>query len=319
MSGCSSLTILPSSFGSLSSLQKLYVSRTHKLTSSLDECSRLSSLNHHLEAGCLALAKLPPNFGSLSSLTTLRLNFSSVKSLPESISGFYCLQKLFLTECLDLKHLPDTFSNLSRLKHLDLTSCFRLARLPDTCDLPDLRVLELSFVYSLTSLPSRIGCLSSLRHLNLKFCTKITELPQSFTGLSKLQHLNLRECWRLRSLPGSIACLNSLTEMNLTCCDALTSLPDDIGSLSNLSILMLSRCKMPSLPPSFSAFIGCRMQLMVFTCDSRTVLTREEAAAVTRTACRGESPSAICTCNPREDPMDRVPFQSIARTLSGCP
>ena len=94
-----SLEALPGAFGSLASLESLYVAHA-------------------------SLTSLPDSFGQLAKLKVLKLSrCASLGSLPDSIVGCVALEYLELSECTSLSSLPPGFGGLPCLMGLDLPGC----------------------------------------------------------------------------------------------------------------------------------------------------------------------------------------------------
>ncbi|MFQ6642088.1 hypothetical protein Gotur_018625, partial [Gossypium turneri] len=83
-------------------------------------------------------------FKSLKHLRYLCLDYSCVKTLPESTSSLHNLQTLSLKCCQSLQMLPKGTKNLKNLRYLDIRDC-----------------------HALTSMPVALGQLSFLRKLNM--------------------------------------------------------------------------------------------------------------------------------------------------------
>ncbi|MFA6159107.1 MAG: leucine-rich repeat domain-containing protein [Candidatus Paceibacterota bacterium] len=132
-----------------------------------------------------------------------------------------------------------------RVITLDLRMCQLTSIPPKIGLLSSLRRLYLDH-NQLTSLPPEMGRLSSLRGLHLGF-NQLTSLPPEIGHLSSLQWLNL-DSNQLTSLPPEIGHLSSLQELDLTN-NQLTSLPREIGRLSSLVELNLEANQLASLPP----------------------------------------------------------------------
>lgn len=139
----SKLTGLPTSFVSLSSLQRLLMRNCPRLAHLPASFGKLSSLWHLGLNGCCILTELPASFGSLSSLVYLDLGDCRLLiGLPASFADLFCLQQLELRDCASLGSLPAGFGGLSCLQRLDLSYC------------------------NLTVLPSSFGSLNSLSLLH---------------------------------------------------------------------------------------------------------------------------------------------------------
>ncbi|MHA1426268.1 MAG: leucine-rich repeat domain-containing protein [Candidatus Helarchaeota archaeon] len=153
----------------------------------------------------------------------LNLNFSNLKTLPESIGNLQVLRILFLNNN-DLTKLPESIGNLRSLQTLALGE------------------------NKLIELPKSIGKLGALRELILNN-NRLTTLPNSFGDLISLEELNL-EHNRLKSLPESFGKLKSLQILDFSH-NQLPTLPKSFGKLKSLQILELDYNKLEWLPESF--------------------------------------------------------------------
>jgi Leucine-rich repeat (LRR) protein len=117
--------------------------------------------------------------------------------------------------------------------------------LPQLTELTALENLDLRYCYSLTCLPSEIGCLSNLKQLTLYGCTELKTLPAAIENLKALEDLDIGNCYySLTCLPAEIGGLSNLKQLTLTGCSVLKTLPADIGNLKALlEDLDLRYCK----------------------------------------------------------------------------
>ncbi|XP_056848793.1 disease resistance protein RRS1B-like [Raphanus sativus] len=133
LSGCSSLTRLPSSIWHASNLEILDLSNCSslmELPSSIRNDTSLESLN--LEY-CLSLGELPSSIGNATKLKKLCLRgCSGLVKLPSSIGNAINLQELNLEYCSGMVELPSSFANATNLKKLYLTGCLSLDELPSS-------------------------------------------------------------------------------------------------------------------------------------------------------------------------------------------
>ncbi|KAF9594082.1 hypothetical protein IFM89_027357 [Coptis chinensis] len=112
-----------------------------------------------------------------------------------------------------------------------------------------LRVLDLSYVWTIKVLPPIFGRLKHLRYLNL--CNvDLASLPKSVCNLRNLQILNLSYNSKLTVLPSSIGNLKRLRCLDLSGCGIMV-FPESICNLTNLRTLNLYEClKLKMLPKS---------------------------------------------------------------------
>ncbi|KAF9593670.1 hypothetical protein IFM89_024487 [Coptis chinensis] len=114
-----------------------------------------------------------------------------------------------------------------------------------------LRVLDLSKLWTLSSLPSIFGRLKHLRYLNLSNMN-IASLPKSVCNLRNLQILVLSYNLKLTTLPPSIGNLKQLRCLDLYQVGIMV-LPESICCLTNLQSLNLQKCRnLKMLPKNLS-------------------------------------------------------------------
>lgn len=134
--------------------------------------------------GCCHLKHFPPNI-RCKSLQTLVLSSTALESSLEIGRNMECLTKLYLDR-----------SNITQLH-------------PSIGHLTGLVLLDLSYCFSLSSLPCEIGNLRSLKTLLLKHCTKLDQLPPSLGDVESLETLNITKT-SISHAPSSIHYLKNL-------------------------------------------------------------------------------------------------------------
>ncbi|KAF9592952.1 hypothetical protein IFM89_019256 [Coptis chinensis] len=114
-----------------------------------------------------------------------------------------------------------------------------------------LRVLDLSNLWTFSSLPPIFGRLTHLRYLNLSNMN-IASLPKSVCNLRNLQILVLSHNLKLTTLPPSIGNLKQLRCLDLYQV-GIRVLPESICCLTNLQTLNLEKCRnLKMLPKNLS-------------------------------------------------------------------
>ena len=161
--------------------------------------------------------EIPESIGALLKLKRLDINYSKIKTLPESMSKLSALKEIFIEGCDCLEKLPESFTSLSSLR-------------------------ELSITYSgIRSLPGSFGNLSALEKIDLSF-TDIETLPESFGNLRNLKWFKT-SFRNYACLPVSFGNLASLEELYLTG-DKIT-FPKSFGGLQSLRVFHLERYPKP--------------------------------------------------------------------------
>ncbi|KAL4338700.1 putative disease resistance RPP13-like protein 1 [Arachis ipaensis] len=103
------------------------------------KCLRVLSLQYFLADENL----LHRSIGELIHLRYLDLSYTSIATLPESLSCFYNLQTLKLRNCDQLKKLPSNMQNLVNLRHLDISGSLLVEEMPKKMSkLKDLQFLS---------------------------------------------------------------------------------------------------------------------------------------------------------------------------------
>ncbi|GLT25963.1 hypothetical protein SLA2020_010610 [Shorea laevis] len=162
----------------------------------------------------------------------------ALKELPEKVKYVEGVEKVSLMHNY-IKEIPSSlaFSTCTRLTTL-LLAYNKLSTIPESFfeHMPELKILNLSFNWMLSSLPNSISKLGKLTTLLLE-STSLEEVP-SLLGLLSLKKLNLRQR-KIREVPEGLGMLKNLKCLFL--CGSIDSHLeiDEIadGVLSNLSKL----------------------------------------------------------------------------------
>ncbi|KAL2331600.1 hypothetical protein Fmac_019181 [Flemingia macrophylla] len=132
--GCSSLSLVDESIGSLSKLTFLSLRNCENLVSIPDTINIMTSLQTLDLCGCLKLTNLPLgqtfiSSSRLKSLIFLDLSFCNILEVPDAIRMLRCLERLNLqgNNLVSLSCL----SWLQRLAYLNLSYCHNLEALPE--------------------------------------------------------------------------------------------------------------------------------------------------------------------------------------------
>ncbi|GKV34673.1 hypothetical protein SLEP1_g43028 [Rubroshorea leprosula] len=163
----------------------------------------------------------------------------ALKELPERVNCAEGVEKVSLMHNY-IEEIPSSlaFSTCTRLTTL-LLAHNKLSTIPESVfeHMPELKILDLSFNWELSSLPNSISKLVKLTTLLLE-STSLEKVP-SLSGLGSLKKLNLRGT-KIKEVPEGLGMLK-----NLKCLFLCGSNPSDIleideiadGELSNLSKL----------------------------------------------------------------------------------
>ncbi|MED6134170.1 hypothetical protein PIB30_034787 [Stylosanthes scabra] len=225
LSGCVSLTILPSSVFSSNTLVSLILDRCTNLQCvkakghlnslqyiSVKGCSNLtefavsSDLIKNLDLSNTKIQELDKSIGKLQKLESLNLEGSRVKHLPKELSALKLLKELkhsYSGLVIDKKQLQDLFDGLQSLQILHLKDCKNSFEFPDNIiALTKLRELRLDGSY-VTRLPATIKCLRELEIFSVDNCIFLETLPEPPSSIKEFSVVN---CSSLES----VAHLNTL-------------------------------------------------------------------------------------------------------------
>ncbi|KAH9709247.1 ADP-ribosyl cyclase/cyclic ADP-ribose hydrolase [Citrus sinensis] len=172
------VTELPESFGMLSSLMVLKMKKPsvkarnssarekQKLTVLPTSFCNLSSLEELDAQGWRIGGKIPDDFEKLSSLEILNLGNNNFCNLPSSLRGLSHLKNLLLPYCQELKSLPPLPSSL---EEVNVANCFALESICDLSNLKSLKRLNLTNCEKLVDI-SGLESLKSLKWLYMSGC-----------------------------------------------------------------------------------------------------------------------------------------------------
>ncbi|KAK2631250.1 hypothetical protein EUGRSUZ_L03184 [Eucalyptus grandis] len=279
---CKSLVRLPDSFSNLVNLSTLdlrYCPKFEKFPDRIGSLMKLQRLllgNRHLPYGeyqdlethryldkdYYCFHHIPHSIGELKLLTELRLTFTKISELPESIGNLESLKILDIARCTELISLPGTISKLDKLEELDASACkslggkiLRLGNLScredllhsntspssrqhldlTNCDLPNkLSILEVTCQNC--TLP-RLSHLIDLKELKIQFCELLESIPML---PSRILKLGVSWCCKLKELP-SLLSLELLSKLSIEGCSELIEIKD-LEGLKSLGNLFLSKC-----------------------------------------------------------------------------
>ncbi|CAL4950476.1 unnamed protein product [Urochloa decumbens] len=221
--------------GTLSKLEYLNLSSTEclvleQLPEALGSFIELKYLDL---SGCYLLKELPRSFGKLKNLVHLDLSncFRLNRSIPEALCDLTRLRYLNLSREPDyyedqppLKGLPEVIKKLTELRYLNLSGCMDY-----TCS-PNGEISD-----HIENFLDIISTISNINHLELSYNYTIYTIPDSFCSLTKLHTLDLTGCRNLRRLPENIGGVDSLKFLIVGDCSQL-----DMSTLrSNKSLISL--------------------------------------------------------------------------------
>ncbi|MBA0823487.1 hypothetical protein Goarm_020217 [Gossypium armourianum] len=213
--------MVPSGFGSCSSMESFYVS-SNNFTGELpiEIFQNMSSLKELGLAFNYFSGPLPESLSSLSNLTVLDLssnNFSG--SIPASLceNPTNRLKVLYLQNNILTGFIPPTLSNCSQLVSL-----------------------HLSFNYLTGTIPPSLGSLSNLKDLKLWMNQLHGEIPQQLGNIQTLETLILDFNELTGTIPSGLSNCTKLNWISLSNNRLTGEIPAWLGKLSILAILKLS-------------------------------------------------------------------------------
>ncbi|KAL8258442.1 hypothetical protein R6Q59_030483 [Mikania micrantha] len=234
----------------------------------MNECSKLKKFPSILRmeklqtldlSYCHRFQDFPYIVTYMDCLENLRLKYTGIKIIPDSVGKFCTNLVSFHFNSCNLKQIDGNFRLLKRLKHLHLSGCYQLEKLgsdffdKECC----LEVLTLAFK-SQKSTPTpfeNIMDLEGIRiiqsfHQDSSISTKLPQLPRFLRKLS-LSDCNLGD----RDIPSDLSGLLNLQVLYL-CGNNFSRLDSRLLQIPCLKLLNLSRChnlvELPNLPSSIA-------------------------------------------------------------------
>ncbi|GKA46280.1 TMV resistance protein N-like protein isoform X1 [Tanacetum coccineum] len=119
---------------------------------------------------------------------------------------------------------------------------------------PNLKFIDLSFSWSMTSFPDISGA-PNLERLNLSYCKHLLEIHNSVGNHERMIHLDLSYCKRLKFLTSFIQ-MKSLQTLLLNNCKRLERFPEVSTEMGKLLVLNIDRCVKIALPSSIRLLTG---------------------------------------------------------------
>ncbi|KAK9937291.1 hypothetical protein M0R45_014091 [Rubus argutus] len=211
-----------SSFGNLSNLNYLDLSRNELSSRNLNFLSHVTSIKY-LNLGGLDVGSSRVSWlhviNMLPSLSELHLSNCQIsENLPLSLKSinFTSLLVLDMSQNDIESSFPSWFFNLTSLRKLDLSSNSFSGPIPrEFASLKSLEHLDLSSNRLENELPTFLGMLPNLRYLNLASNSFWGSIPESIGNLSSLKVLSLRFNGMNGSIPESLGQLSQLIDLDL--------------------------------------------------------------------------------------------------------
>ena len=265
LEGCARFCSL-GAFHPMKFLRKLKLGRTgiKELPSSIGSLSSLEILDL---SGCSKFEKFPEIQGNMKCLRILDLDGTAIKELPSSISCLEALSRLSLRGCSNFEKFPEIQRTMECLKSLILSGT-TIKELLDSIDhLTRLLCLNLENYKNLSGLPSSIYGLKYLIELYLIGCSNLEAFPDVMVDMGGLYHLSASGM-AMTELPSSIGHLKTLDKIELINCENLLTLPDSVGNFTHPYSLYVRNCsKLHKLPESLRSMQCCLRELDLAGCN----------------------------------------------------
>ncbi|BBG96033.1 hypothetical protein Prudu_004714 [Prunus dulcis] len=236
---CESLSEVHSSIGDLGRLSLVNLECCRRLKDLPLNFYKSKSIETLLLNGCWSFEKLAEGLGDMVSLTTLKVEDTSIRQIPSSISKLKKLEVLSLS-CdeneLPLTNLwPPSLQSLSSLRELALVG-WGDALPKDLDSLISLERLHLAR-NDFCSLPS-LSRLSQLQDLSLLWCSNLRAIPDLPTNLKVLK---AEYCFELEKMP-DFSEMSNIKELYLSGSDKLTEIPGLDKSLNSMTMIYMDGC-----------------------------------------------------------------------------
>ncbi|KAI5356132.1 hypothetical protein L3X38_009027 [Prunus dulcis] len=236
---CESLSEVHSSIGDLGRLSLVNLECCRRLKDLPLNFYKSKSIETLLLNGCWSFEKLAEGLGDMVSLTTLKVEDTSIRQIPSSISKLKKLEVLSLS-CdeneLPLTNLwPPSLQSLSSLRELALVR-WGDALPKDLDGLISLERLHLAH-NDFCSLPS-LSRLSQLQDLSLLWCRNLRAIPDLPTNLKVLK---AEYCFELEKMP-DFSEMSNIKELYLSGSDKLTEIPGLDKSLNSMTMIYMDGC-----------------------------------------------------------------------------
>lgn len=245
------LCLLPKSFGTCKSIEKLNLSFNHFQQIPVPVFN-LESLTE-LDCGDNDLEILSPDIGKLRNLRTLKLGGNLLSEIPNELSHCKKIEYLVLSRKWypregGMKELPKAACGLKELQYLDV-SWHQIHTIPDEVgNLTKLESLNMKGNF-LKYVSSNIVHCTSLRELNLTGALKLNSyIPPELLQLSELRTLNLNNNYFSEISPK----INGLKKLKhfIMRRNALVSLPETLFDLKHLESIEIGDNYLEELSPS---------------------------------------------------------------------
>ena len=191
------------------------------------------------------------------------INLSESQKLSEApdIIKVPNLEKLALSDCINLCRIHPSIGIHKKLTNLTLARCKNLTSLPSKFEMESLVHLTLTSCSKITKIPEfgrNMKCVSGLYLSDIA----ITTLPTSIEHLTGLVYLILSDCENLVLLPNTVFNLKLLKRVVLERCSKLDRLPENLGNAESLEFLNLSGTAIRKVPSSIGLLKHLRSLLL---------------------------------------------------------
>ncbi|KAH9782261.1 ADP-ribosyl cyclase/cyclic ADP-ribose hydrolase [Citrus sinensis] len=198
---------------------------------------------------CQNFKRLPYELGNFEALSTLTIDGTVIREVPESLGRLPLLYSLQLKKCSELEYIT---SSIFKLKSdIEISNCSNLKRFLEipSCNTDGSTGIEWLGSYELVlkecsnieSLPSSLCMFKSLTSLEIVDCQNFKRLPDELGNLEALRTLTV-DGTTIREVPESLGQLPLLYSLQLKNCSELEYISSSIFKMKSLESIEISNC-----------------------------------------------------------------------------
>ena len=263
----STLTLSPSLFGSLSSLEHLSLVSNPSLSGEIPATlSNLTGLKILSLSQNSLVGNIPREIGGMASLEQLDLSYNNLTGqIPGEIGRVEKLTILDLSRNSLDGQIPSSLGLLDSLQKVDFGSNKLVGTIPpEIGNLGTLVLLDLSNNLLNGPIPDTLSGLERLEHFIADHNPLNSRVPEFLGLLKKLQTLSLSRCGLKGTIPGSLSSLKHLSSLSLHTNGLTGTVPPSLGTIRTLDLLNLSNNRLTGellLRPDFIDRLGKRLDI----------------------------------------------------------
>ncbi|KAL3801073.1 hypothetical protein HJC23_002366 [Cyclotella cryptica] len=247
----------------------------------LQKCEYLGLSSNYLKY-------IQPTIFDMKNLKVLDMDDNGIQVIPSEINTSIELEELYLSHN-KITYIPDAILELTYLKALFMFDNWIASTVPSKIgQLTSLEELDLEMNYFTGQLPDELYNLSNLKKLWL-FGNMITgQLSPNLSKMSSLNVLDLSQNYISGEIPTEIGLFQNMTELYLTKNLISGQLPTELSKLTSLTVLDMS---MNYLNSTVISDIGALENLVTLRLDNNYRLG--ENASLVSSGLQGTIPSSI--------------------------